>query len=153
MTDSVFVIDNGACRCRVGLAGDAQPRAVFQNAVAKGKGDSRLMLGSEIDETRYVNQLNIRRPFDRGYLINWGLESGIWSRMLDLSIPEVLTRVQSARFDQYARLQKGSIPDHGTRCQILGNLRALQPATRPGHFAVAQQYCNVYWVMSNNRRR
>ena len=92
----MLVIDNGACRCRAGVAGEEKPRIAFQNAVAKAKGDSRLMLGSEIDETRSINQLNIKRPFDRGYLINWNLESGIWTRMLEQAIPDVLPPAAAA---------------------------------------------------------
>lgn len=89
MDGPTFVIDNGACRCRVGLAGDAQPRATFQNALAKPKADTRLLVGCEIDEARCINQLNLRRPFDRGYVINWSMQGQIWSRMLDHFMPEV----------------------------------------------------------------
>jgi actin-related protein 6 len=89
MEGTTFVIDNGACRCRIGVAGDAMPRATFQNAVAKPKSDARLVVGIEIDEARSINQLNFRRPFDRGYVINWSLQGNIWSRMLDQLMPQV----------------------------------------------------------------
>ena len=89
MNVPVIVIDNGACRCRVGLAGEPEPRLACQNAVAKPKGDARLLWGAEIDSTKLVNQLNVKRPFDRGYLINWQLEAGIWMRALESALPEV----------------------------------------------------------------
>ena len=89
MSVPIYVIDNGASRCRVGLAGEAQPRYAFQNGVGKGKNETRFLFGSEIDETKSINNLNIKRPFDRGYLINWKLETSIWARMLDQYIPEV----------------------------------------------------------------
>lgn len=85
----VVVIDNGSCCCRVGIGGDDAPRGVFQNAIAKFKGDNRVFVGREIDESRVINRMLLRRPFDRGYIVNWGLEQSIWARMLDRFIPEV----------------------------------------------------------------
>lgn len=85
----VVVIDNGSCCCRVGIGGEDAPRGVFQNAIAKFKGDSRVFVGREIDESRVINRMLLRRPFDRGYIVNWGLEQSIWARMLDRFIPEV----------------------------------------------------------------
>jgi actin-related protein 6 len=82
--EPIIVIDNGSCKCRVGLAGEAAPRGV-----AKARGDSRLLLGGDIDEARTINRLNLRRPFDRGFIVNWNLEQGIWSRMLDHYLPDV----------------------------------------------------------------
>lgn len=85
----VIVVDNGACKCRMGIAGESKPRTVFENAAAKAKGDSKLLVGSEIDNAQIVTQLNVRRPLDRGYLVNWDLEQGIWSKMMDQTLAEV----------------------------------------------------------------
>ena len=83
------VIDNGSCYCRVGVGGEDAPRGVFQNAIAKFKGDTRVLVGREIDESRVINRMLLKRPFDRGYIVNWNLQHSIWSRMLDRYIPEV----------------------------------------------------------------
>lgn len=31
-------------------------------------------IGDQLLDARDVSQLNMRRPFDRGYLVNWGLQ-------------------------------------------------------------------------------
>ena len=87
--DPVVVIDNGSCYCRLGVGGESTPRAVFQNAVAKIKGDNRVLYGYDIDSSSVINRMNMRRPFDKGYIVNWNLESGIWSRMLERFVPDV----------------------------------------------------------------
>eukprot|EP00892_Ulva_mutabilis_P003506 jgi/Ulvmu1/1527/UM011_0257.1 len=87
--EPTIVIDNGSCNCRVGVGGESAPRAVFQNAVAKIKGDNRVLYGHDIDSSTVINRMNMRRPFDKGYIVNWNLESGIWSRMLESFVHDV----------------------------------------------------------------
>ncbi|KAF5839191.1 actin family [Dunaliella salina] len=53
---------------------------VFPNCVAKPKGERASYVGDMLLECKEISQLNLRRPFDRGYLINWDLEREIWSR-------------------------------------------------------------------------
>eukprot|EP00983_Pelagomonas_calceolata_P058021 1145329-Pelagomonas_calceolata.AAC.1 len=53
---------------------------VFPNCVAKPKGERASYVGDMLLDCKEISQLNLRRPFDRGYLINWDLEREIWSR-------------------------------------------------------------------------
>jgi actin-related protein len=69
----------------MGVAGEPQPRAAFQNAVAKTKADGRTLIGSEIDDCTSINQLHIKRPLDRGYLVSTKLQAAIWSRMMEVA--------------------------------------------------------------------
>lgn len=76
----VVVIDNGGGTCKVGFGGEDEPRKVFPNCTAKPKGDRQTLVGDQLLEARDISCLNIRRPFDRGYLVNWDLEREIWAR-------------------------------------------------------------------------
>jgi hypothetical protein len=39
-------------------------------------------MGDQLLEARDISQLSIRRPIDRGYLVDWGLQSELWARAL-----------------------------------------------------------------------
>ena len=89
MLNPVVVVDNGAFQCRMGVAGEDAPRKCFQNAMAKAKGDRNAILGDMIDTAKVITQLNVRRPFDRGYLVNWDLEIDLWTRGFKHFLPDV----------------------------------------------------------------
>lgn len=89
MNGPIVVVDNGASYCRVGLAGESEPRRSFQNAAAKSKSEGKALLGDMLDSSRVVTQLSLRRPFDRGYLVNWDLEAEIWTRAFKSFMPQV----------------------------------------------------------------
>jgi actin-related protein len=100
MTAPTVVIDNGGCVCRIGVAGEQQPRAVFQNAVAKTKVDGRTLMGLEIDQCTAINQLHFKRPMDRGFLVGPRLQANIWSQMMEVSAFEV--SMPTHLFDRFA---------------------------------------------------
>lgn len=89
MNGPIVVVDNGASYCRVGLAGESEPRRSFQNAAAKSKSEGKALLGDMLDSSRVITQLSLRRPFDRGYLVNWDLEAEIWTRAFKSFMPQV----------------------------------------------------------------
>jgi actin-related protein 6 len=77
-----LVLDNGAGRIKYGWSSDEQPRCM-PNALAKIHKTLESVVGDEIDSVPgATSQLRFSRPFDRGYLVNWGVERDIWHRML-----------------------------------------------------------------------
>lgn len=78
----VVVLDNGGGTIKAGFAGQPSPVRVFPNATAKAKGERQALVGDMLADTKEVSQLTLRRPFDRGYLVNWDLEREIWGRCL-----------------------------------------------------------------------
>jgi actin-related protein len=52
------------------------------NCTAKPKSEKRLYVGDEVDELRDISAVSLRRPVDRGFLVNGPLEKDIWERTL-----------------------------------------------------------------------
>jgi actin-related protein 6 len=48
------------------------------NCIAKPKGEKRSYICDEIHTIKDVSSLNLRRPIDRGYVVNWDLQKDIW---------------------------------------------------------------------------
>ena len=59
----------GACLHPIPTRAHARPRA-------------QVYMGDQLLEARDISQLSIRRPIDRGYLVDWGLQSELWARAL-----------------------------------------------------------------------
>jgi hypothetical protein len=53
-------------------------RSVVPNCVAKPKGEKRTYVCDEIHLIKDISSLNLRRPVDRGYVVNWDLQKEIW---------------------------------------------------------------------------
>ena len=47
------------------------------NCVAKPKGEKRSYIADEINQVKDISSLNLRRPVDRGYVVNWDLQRDI----------------------------------------------------------------------------
>eukprot|EP00775_Hariotina_reticulata_P008319 gene8319-8504_t len=74
----VVVLDNGAGSIKLGFEGEQNPRLVFPNCTAKAKGERQLYVGDGLLEVRELGGLVVRRPHDRGFLVNADLERDIW---------------------------------------------------------------------------
>lgn len=77
----VVVVDNGAGNIKAGIGGDKSPRSIFPNCSAKSKGERQALVGDMLAEANEISQLTIKRPMDRGYLVNFDLEREIWNRI------------------------------------------------------------------------
>lgn len=51
------------------------------NCVAKPRGEKRSYVCDEIDNIKDISSLNLRRPVDRGYVVNWDLQKDIWDHV------------------------------------------------------------------------
>ncbi|ERN14358.1 actin-related protein 6 [Amborella trichopoda] len=88
-TSSVAVLDNGGGYCKAGIGGDRDPIAVVPNCV--GRSPAQASSGSKKKEWMVADQLlhpdndptsvTLRRPMDRGYLVNPDLQRDIWDRI------------------------------------------------------------------------
>ena len=59
----------------------AHPTRCVPNLAAKPKGEKRLLLADEVAGLRDVAQLALRRPVDRGFVVNTHLQRDIWERV------------------------------------------------------------------------
>ena len=60
---------------------DVCSTSVVPNCVAKPKGEKRSYVCEEIHDIKDISSLNLRRPIDRGYVVNWGLQKDIWDHV------------------------------------------------------------------------
>ena len=51
------------------------------NCVAKPKGEKRSYIADEINQIKDISSVNLRRPIDRGYVVNWDLQREIWDHV------------------------------------------------------------------------
>ncbi|CAO2841209.1 unnamed protein product [Amaranthus hypochondriacus] len=84
MSSSVIVLDNGGSTIKIGIGGDRNPTLVTPNSTAKppfsSSSSKKLLTSNEIlsfDPT----SLSLRRPIDRGYLLNPDLQRDIWAHL------------------------------------------------------------------------
>ncbi|CAK9828765.1 Actin-related protein 6 [Anthophora retusa] len=77
MSNSTFVLDNGAYTTKVGLASD-NPKLV-PNCIMKAKSERRRpFVGNQIEECRDASGLFYILPFQKGYLVNWDVQKTVW---------------------------------------------------------------------------
>jgi hypothetical protein len=58
-----------------------QTNSVVPNCIAKPKGEKRSYTCDEIHGIKDISSLNLRRPVDRGYVVNWDLQKEIWDHI------------------------------------------------------------------------
>lgn len=74
------VVDGGGANLRFGFASEDQPSGVVPNQVVRPKRDRRTYVADEIDQCRDISGLYLRRPFEKGYLVDFELQKEIWDR-------------------------------------------------------------------------
>ncbi|XP_017762278.1 PREDICTED: actin-related protein 6 [Eufriesea mexicana] len=77
MSNSTFVLDNGAYTAKVGLASDNAK--LVPNCIMKAKSERRRpFVGNQIEECRDASGLFYILPFQKGYLVNWDVQKTVW---------------------------------------------------------------------------
>ncbi|XP_058074404.1 actin-related protein 6 [Magnolia sinica] len=88
---NVVVLDNGGGLCKAGIGGDRDPVAVVPNCIARSSSSSSssskhhprwLVADQLLQSGTDPTSLSLRRPIDRGYLINPDLQRDIWDHIL-----------------------------------------------------------------------
>ncbi|XP_047338176.1 actin-related protein 6 [Impatiens glandulifera] len=79
---SVLVLDNGAGLIKAGIGGEQDPIAVVPNCLGKPPSSKKWLIANQLQSsTEDLTSTAIRRPFDRGYLINPDLQREVWSHL------------------------------------------------------------------------
>ncbi|CAN8321987.1 unnamed protein product [Cochlearia groenlandica] len=74
------VLDNGGGLIKAGYGGDRDPATVIPNCLFKPLSSKKFIL-SLSDHDFDLTSASVRRPIDRGYLINTELQRDIWSQL------------------------------------------------------------------------
>ena len=87
---ATLVVDNGAGMLKAGLVPKQLDTASAElpvepvclpNCTAKSRAEKKFFVADGLDTAVELSALYIRRPHDRGYVVNWDLEGDVWQRM------------------------------------------------------------------------
>ncbi|EPB83557.1 hypothetical protein HMPREF1544_09718 [Mucor circinelloides 1006PhL] len=81
MAPPTVILDNGAHSMKVGIASDGASPKLVPNAIVRGKADKRHYVGDQMDNCTDFSSLYYRLPFEKGLLVNWGIERTIWDSL------------------------------------------------------------------------
>lgn len=86
-----LIFDNGAHTIKAGFSipssdSPSNPSTVdchiIPNCIARSQRDKLTYIGSELDSCADFGELQIRRPVERGFVVNWESEKAIWERTI-----------------------------------------------------------------------
>ena len=75
-----LVVDNGAYTMKAGFAygkPDVENCQLIPNCIARDRG-KRIWIGSQLERCSDFGELALRRPIEKGFLVNWEAEKAIW---------------------------------------------------------------------------
>ncbi|KAK9269320.1 hypothetical protein L1049_001091 [Liquidambar formosana] len=80
---NVVVLDNGGGQIKAGLGGERDPTTVIPNCLIRPSSTKKWILPDHNlnSTTTDLTSAAVRRPYDRGYLINPDLQREIWSQL------------------------------------------------------------------------
>ncbi|KAJ0985696.1 hypothetical protein J5N97_004052 [Dioscorea zingiberensis] len=83
MMSSVVVLDNGGGLCKAGFGGERDPAAVVPNCLGRSAASKKWLVADQLQAPDAdVTSVSVRRPLDRGYLVNPDLQREVWDRVL-----------------------------------------------------------------------
>ncbi|XP_076912147.1 actin-related protein 6-like [Bidens hawaiensis] len=86
-TTTVVVLDNGGGQIKAGFGGERDPTTIVPNCTARTPSSKKPLLPTQLlNPSEDLTSAVIRRPFDRGYLINPDLQSTIWSHIFSSNL-------------------------------------------------------------------
>lgn len=77
----MVVLDNGGGYYKAGFAGNKKPSVVVPNCIGRPQSTKKWVIADQLQNYDDIAAINLRRPFDRGYLINPDLQKEIWDRI------------------------------------------------------------------------
>ncbi|KAK2991915.1 hypothetical protein RJ640_006092 [Escallonia rubra] len=81
-SSNVVVLDNGGGLIKAGIGGERDPTAVVPNCLARPAASKKFLMAEQLlSATADLTSATLRRPFDRGYLVNPDLQSSLWSHL------------------------------------------------------------------------
>lgn len=115
---TTLVLDNGGSTIKAGFvrdppaASDLAPR-VIPNCIARDR-HKKVYVGSELTGCRDYGELQVRRPVEKGFVVNWEAQREIWDReFLDDEAPQ---RCDPAETRLVLAEQPNSLPALQTHC-------------------------------------
>ncbi|KAL7137738.1 hypothetical protein ABFS83_10G112800 [Erythranthe nasuta] len=79
---NVVVLDNGGGLIKAGNGGERDPTCVVPNCTARPPSSKKWLLADQLlSPTEDLTSATLRRPIDRGHLINPDLQSSIWAHL------------------------------------------------------------------------
>ncbi|PIN09989.1 Actin-related protein - Arp6p [Handroanthus impetiginosus] len=79
---NVVVVDNGGGLIKAGMGGERDPVCVVPNCTARPPSSKKWLLADQLlSPAEDLTSATLRRPFDRGHLINPDLQSSLWSHL------------------------------------------------------------------------
>ncbi|GER37056.1 actin-related family protein, partial [Striga asiatica] len=82
MSNLVVVVDNGGGLIKGGIGGEREPACVVPNCTARPPSSKKWLLADQLlSPSEDLTSATIRRPFDRGHLINPDLQSSLWAHL------------------------------------------------------------------------
>ncbi|CAN4096717.1 unnamed protein product [Withania somnifera] len=79
---NVVVLDNGAGLIKAGIGGERDPTAIVPNCMGRPLSSKKWLMADQLLSPDVdLTSATVRRPFDRGYLINPDLQSSLWSHI------------------------------------------------------------------------
>ncbi|KAF8047757.1 hypothetical protein N665_2839s0003 [Sinapis alba] len=84
MSNCIVVLDNGGGLIKAGQGGERDPLVVIPNCLFKPLSSKKFIFPpplSDVDVDIDLTSASVRRPIDRGYLINPDLQRDIWSHL------------------------------------------------------------------------
>jgi len=76
---TTLVVDNGGDTCKIGCAG--QVVQVVPNYAVKPKRERHLYVADQVEKLLDFSQLFYKRPFEKGYIVNWDVQHMVWDRL------------------------------------------------------------------------
>ena len=95
LPQQTLVVDNGASSIKAGFAAQTPQLSdclVVPNCIARDRG-KKVWIGAQLERCTDFGEIVLRRPVEKGFLVNWEAEKAIWDNTF---------------FEQGARLKVGS---------------------------------------------
>lgn len=85
LASKTLIFDNGAHSIKAGFSiAGTDPKLddcrLIANCIARSQRDKLTYVGAELDTCGDFGELQIRRPVERGYIVNWEGEKAVWER-------------------------------------------------------------------------
>ena len=80
--NATLVVDNGAFTIKAGFVHpkpDFKDCHVIPNCIARDR-ERQVWIGPELEKCKDFGELSIRRPVEKGYIVNWESERAIWNQ-------------------------------------------------------------------------
>ncbi|PKA64674.1 Actin-related protein 6 [Apostasia shenzhenica] len=151
----VVILDNGGGLCKAGFGGDRDPAVVVPNCLGRPTSSKKWLVADQLlSPDADVTSVSLRRPFDRGYLINPDLQKEIWDRILRSLLhadPSSSTLLLVEPLFNPSSIQRATdelvFEDFGFQSLFVGDSPSLvhlyEASRRPPHGLAARAQCSL----------